>query len=255
MFEHWDDLNALCQRRFPRSENLGHQALVYAVDRLEQDEWKRVCAWQGKSEFRTFLMTLVARLVTDFGRERFGHVRPPRWLAAKTDPIWLKAYRLLLVEEYGRGEALEILALAEPEREPAFIEQVVAAVIGGCANRPRFDEGAVSLDAVSEPADPRSDPQSELDAAPAEIELFLQEYLEAGPGSPRDDPRIEAIRRQLSPHLALDQTDRALVRMRCLEGMKMNAIARALGLQGDPYKRYHRVIRELSAACRAAGLL
>ena len=120
VFEHWDDLNDLCQRRFPRSENLAHQGLLYAIDRLEQDGWKRVCAWQGNSGFRTFLLTLAARLLTDFSRERFGHVRPPQWLERKTDPVWRKAYKLLIVDQYERREAVGILQAAEPDRERGF---------------------------------------------------------------------------------------------------------------------------------------
>ena len=128
-------------------------------------------------------------------------------------------------------------------------------MIAGCPSRPRFGEGNLALESVAEPVDPEATADAGARPSEAEIELVLLEYLECRESPATADPRLQQIRERLLPHVRLSEQDRALLRLRCLEGMKMGAVARRLGLSGDPYKRYHRLIRELGAACRSAGLL
>lgn len=98
VFEHWKHLDALARRRFPRNENLAHEGLLYMLNKLEADEWKRVRAWPELGNFLPFVATLAARLLTDFARERFGHIRQPTWLTAKHDPVWEAAYSTASVD-------------------------------------------------------------------------------------------------------------------------------------------------------------
>ncbi len=107
VLEHWQRLDALASRCFPKDENLAHEGLLYVMGRLEADGWRRVRAWQGLGQFISFLTTLAARLLTDFTPVRFGHLRPPQWLDQKQDPLWDAAYRLLAVEHYPAHEAVE----------------------------------------------------------------------------------------------------------------------------------------------------
>jgi hypothetical protein len=47
VFEHWDHLDALARRRFPKDDNLAHEALLYVLKNLEEtDDWRRVCTWR-----------------------------------------------------------------------------------------------------------------------------------------------------------------------------------------------------------------
>ncbi|MGH9957240.1 MAG: hypothetical protein ACREBC_08935 [Pyrinomonadaceae bacterium] len=73
--------------------------------------------------FLPFLATLVSRLLTDFARGCFGHIRKPAWLAKKRDPLWETAYRLLMVENYGRHETIAQLQMATPERAGWMIDR------------------------------------------------------------------------------------------------------------------------------------
>jgi hypothetical protein len=61
VFEHWDHLNGLANRRFPKDENLAHEALLYVLKGLEADEWKRVRSWRGLGHFLPFITLLAAR--------------------------------------------------------------------------------------------------------------------------------------------------------------------------------------------------
>lgn len=92
--DHWHQLDALARRRFPKDQNLAHEGLLYVLRHLEAEDWRRVRIWEGLGQFLPFLSTLAARLLMDFARTRFGHIRRPAWLTEKQDPLWDTAYRL-----------------------------------------------------------------------------------------------------------------------------------------------------------------
>lgn len=39
VFDHWSRLDDLCKRRFPNSENLAHEGLIYVLEQLEANDW------------------------------------------------------------------------------------------------------------------------------------------------------------------------------------------------------------------------
>ena len=86
----------------------------------------------GVGSFLPFMTTLASRLLTDFTRTGFGHLRKPLWLTEKSDPLWDLAYRLLIVENYAWHEVIERLSLGEPQRERWFIEEVVTTIRTRC---------------------------------------------------------------------------------------------------------------------------
>lgn len=177
VFAHWKHLDSLCRRRFPQSENLAHEALLYVLDRLEADDWKRVRTWEGLGDFLPFIVTLASRLMTDFTRERFGYIRKPHWLAKLKDPLWQQAYRLLIVEKYTLAEAVETLSAWYPRREVWFIERVVKTVAEKCRSLPQFQEPTVSMDKLSEQPSPDLEPDETLSVKESEVLEALEGYL------------------------------------------------------------------------------
>jgi hypothetical protein len=179
IFEHWDYLNSLANRRFPKDENLAHEALLYVLKGLEADEWKRVRTWRGSGQFLPFMTTLVSRLLTDFTRTRFGHLRKPIWLTEKSDPLWDLAYRLLIVENYTRHEVIERLLLGEPQRERWFIEEVITAIRTRCPREPQYREPLT--EAGAEQADEELSPEGQLRIKDKEMLEVLSAYLQGDP--------------------------------------------------------------------------
>src|ERR671919_851082 len=195
VFEHWNYLDALSKRRFPKSENLAHEALLYVIDNLKANEWKRVRAWQGLGYFLPFITTLASRLLTDFARTKFGYIRKPAWLAEKRDPFWDTAYRLLVVENYTRHEVIERLLLSEPPRERWFIEEVVRSIRARCQEKPPSMEQHTSIDAAPEEPDAGSAPEEQLRIKDKEMLEALWAYLQGDsvPITPRISELLERL--------------------------------------------------------------
>jgi hypothetical protein len=253
MLAHWHHLDALGRRRFPKDENLAHEALLYVLGHLEAGAWRRVRAWQGLGHFLPFLGTLASRLLTDFTRTRFGHLRKPVWLAEKDDPLWDTAYRLLVVEKWARHEAIEQLLLSAPERERWFIEEVVTTIRTRCPQEPPSLE--YPTEDGLESADEGLGPEAQLRIQDKEMLEALQAYLQAqGDSDPHVSPRVSELLTRLHAHLRLTEEDRLLLKLRYQDGMKMPAIVRLLHLQGDPYKRINKLIAQLRKACSLQGL-
>lgn len=256
VFAHWSRLEALCKRRFPNSENLAHEGLLYVLEQLEAEEWRRVRTWGGSGRFLTYLLTLAARLLTDFSRAKFGHIRMPEWLSEKQDPIWSVAYRLLMVEGYERREVVDILRTRQPARERRFIEEVAVTIRARCRPHNRVREFGVSIEDGQEPASIEYSPEAELGIKNSEMLEAIRQLLNArDPDATPGTQRVLELVNQLRPHLDISEEDRVFLRLRHIEGLKMKEIVKLLGLTGDAYKRYHKILASLRNAWQQAGLL
>ncbi|MGH9894390.1 MAG: hypothetical protein ACREA0_20880, partial [bacterium] len=236
VLDHWHQLDALARRRFPKDQNLAHEGLLYVLKHLEAEDWRRVRTWQGLGQFLPFLSTLAARLLMDFARTRFGHIRRPAWLVEKQDPLWDTAYRLLVVETWSQHEAIEHLLLSSPKRERWFIDEVVSTIRTRCSDQAL--PVAQPADAGREQADEGCGPDTELVIQDKEMVEALQGYLQGEGDS--DAPvslRVSELLARLRGFLHLNEEDRLLLRLRYRDGLTMPAIVRLLQLEGDPYKR------------------
>lgn len=253
VFEHWKHLDAAARRRFPGHENLAHQAVLFALDQLENNQWKRVRAWEGKGSFLTFLITLVSRLFTDYARKQFGYSRPPKWLQDKSDATWNKAYRLLQIEQYQRQEAIELLHSHFPDQALADLEPMVAEILSRCQHRPQLTETTLTLDQCEEPASVQQAPLQQLMLDSNELIEILSHYLDRQ-DSQSLPPQVQTGIIRLQSQLSLNKADRMLLYLRYVEGLSITVIVDRLHLTGSPYKRLNRLIESLQQACQQTGL-
>ena len=254
VFEYWKQLEALSKRRFPQNDNLSQEALLYIVDKLETDRWKRIRAWQGLGHFLPFLMTMASRLLTDFSREKFGYIRKPTWLREKKDPLWDRAYRLLILNKYKRHEAIEVLRSIEPKRELWLIEEIIDTVRTRCQKYPNFSEQQESLDDKKEQPSCGNQFDQTLEIQDKEMIEALQ-FLFQKDGAPPVTHRVKDIVAIINPHINLTREDKLLLRLRFQDGLKMENIVKLMQLHGNPYKRYDKIIRHLRLACQQAGII
>lgn len=243
----WGYLNDLAARRFPRNANLADEALLYVLDKLEEDNWRRVRVWQGRSPFTAFLRTVVARLFTDFVRLRFGQVRKSRRLTALTrsDALWDLAYEHVVIKELGRREAIEHIIVLLPNRSQEDVERAVSGILRSESRRPTYTECHISLDSLAHnlEIDSASTAAEPADNTTEILEQLATLLLDTGNRSAAGD--IQPLCRELRSRLSLNELELQILRLRFAGGMSMKEVAARLELSGSPSKQYRRLLRRL----------
>lgn len=251
VFEHWKDLENFANKRFPNDENQANIALDFVLEQLQTDNWKRIRQWEKKGNFLTFLLTIVARLFTDFTRKQFGHHRPPKWLIEKQNPLWLKSYKLLVVEQYSRNESIELLK--SDRFDLPLIEEIVNEILKKCKAKPQPPQFS-SADELEQLGSENTEPSKELSLGTTELIEILTEVVTTG----NDDELPDYLREHLSllrSSTQLDEQDRMFLYLRFIEGKSMTEIVNLLHMQDNPYRKLHKLIHTLQKACQDAGLI
>ena len=86
-----------------------------------------------------------------------------------------------------------------------------------------------------------------------ELIEVLRRYLDQQDGS-EPPPPIAGMLDRLRGQLQLSEEEQTLLKLRYIDGVNMKTVVKLLNLQGDPYKRYSKILRRLNKACRRAGL-
>ena len=255
VFSHWKYLEKIAQQRFPKDENLGHEALLFILQQLESDQWRRIRSWPGQGQFIAYLTVIISRLLTDFSRKQFGHVRKPLWLAEKKDTFWDQAYHLLKVQNYNRQESIEMLSCSQPQRTRGYIEKMVSTIIQKCNdNSTRINAETLSLETCAESGTLQTTPDQLLGLKEIDLLEILLQFLNENNSATLPERLIEPLHR-LQASISLTEEDRLLLQLRYLDGFSMNSIIKAMNLQGDPYKRYHKLVSKLRQSFQKTGLI
>jgi RNA polymerase sigma factor (sigma-70 family) len=64
-------IESICLRRFNYTEE-GHECYVYVLDKIMEKNYAVINAFQGRSTFKTYLVSITNRLAIDFYRHRYG---------------------------------------------------------------------------------------------------------------------------------------------------------------------------------------
>jgi DNA-directed RNA polymerase specialized sigma24 family protein len=253
VFYHWEHINALTERRFPHDKNLQLEASQYVLDALEAEDWKKVRAFKGKS-FMAFITTVTSRLLTDFWHNKFGKQRPNTWLKRQTDPIYEKAYQLLVKEKYTKHEATEILLTIEPTPERWKIQKVVEAVRANCPLKEEYQE--ISLDETDEGnhAAPHASLEEQFERW---NEQTLLEVLSQSINDTNDvnNPPVNQLLAFLDQSVRLTEEECLLLRLRYHTGLTVKKIGTLLDLSASQVdKRIKKALARLRKAFNQAGL-
>lgn len=255
VFAHWKHLERMAQQKFPTDENLGHEAMLFILQKLETDQWQRIRSWQGKGEFIAYLTVIASRLLIDFSRQQYGHQRKPVWIEEKKNPFWDQAYHLLIIKKYSRQECIEILCCSQPQYSQKTIEKMVTTINQKCTSSSRqADEDNLSLEMCAEPETTQAAPDQLLDLKELDLLEILLQFLNNGNSLLLPERLIEPLHR-LQAVMLLSEEDRLLLQLRYVDGFTMKSIIKALNYKGDLYKRYHKLILRLRQGFKKAGLI
>ncbi len=102
---HLSLIDTLSLKRFVQPV-LAEEAVVYVLEKLQEDEGRRLAGYSGGSRFSSYLSAVVMRLFEDFSRKKFGRLRPPAWLA-RLGGMWLEAFKLLCMQRKSFPETVD----------------------------------------------------------------------------------------------------------------------------------------------------
>ena len=199
--------------------------------RLIEDDYRILRMFEGRSQFRTYLTTVVMRLLLDERIREWGKWRPSSE-ARRLGPLAVALERLVTRDDRRLEEAIEILC----SRDPSTTESALRAI-------------AERLPARG-PARRHVD-STELTTLPA-----------PGPGSDHlvldDDSRVrwESARAALADVLSsLPPRDRLLMKLRYVQGCRVSEIARIVREDQKPlYRHYEQLLGGLRRELARRGV-
>ena len=132
---------------------------------------------------------------------------------------------------------------------------MVSTIIQKCSdNSIAIKAETLSLETCAETGTMQTTPDQLLGLKEIDLLEILLQFLN-GDDSKRVPNRLIEPLKNLQASISLSEEDRLLLQLRYLDGFNMKAIVKAMNLQGDPYKRYHKLVNELSRSFRQAGLI
>lgn len=231
VFEYWDYINGLTERRFPNDKNLQLEASQYVLDALVAEDYKKVRACRSHN-FKAFLTTVSLNLLAEFWNNQFGRERPNTWLKRQKDPIYQIAYQLLVKNRYSKRETIEILVVNEPERERWKLEEVVREVLTNCPIKEEIK--GVSLD--DNEAEDVADHYASLEEQFEEEnrQALLEVLLGILNGDTNDNDEMALAIKELLVHFGksarLTEEECLVLQLRFSSGLTLEKISQLLGL-------------------------
>lgn len=110
-------------RRYFDEESLVDDAVAYISDKLAEDNWQRMRAFQHKSSFKTFLASVVRNLTVDFYRHTFGRPpQTPKWICRRGF-LWEQIYTRLCLRRWRPSDIIEHFRMRK--KDPAMLEEAI----------------------------------------------------------------------------------------------------------------------------------
>jgi hypothetical protein len=261
---YWPSLDRLARLRFADS-NLADQGLLYVMEQLAAEDWKRVRGFGGKASFGRYVSCLAARLLEDFARQTFGRPRPPTWLQ-RLGPLWETMYRRLCLERVPVIEAVEVVLQSGPGlRSREAVEEVaytILARIRNCGERvgeaqPMDEEQERALANDGYGSQPAGETELVNRQCQEALEVVLQTLLQLDPVGGKGPALSEDFCQRLAVAMAipLQPEERLLLRLVYQDGLKVSAAARLLAwTPGRAHGRLQTILATLRSRLEEAGL-
>lgn len=249
---HWETINRLARRRFPQGA-LAEEAALFVLEALARDDWQKLSAFTGRSQLSTYVTAVSLRLLEDFGRSRFGRIKPPLWLQ-RLGGMWLTLFRLLCLERFSPAEAAALIGNRQPGEVEAA-ERAAYQILGeipDCGSR-RGEPTELDEDALPRETSQPSPQEQQLEAADEQEVFAVLGRLVFGDQQGPDTPRLLA--RLTATPLHLDPQERLLLSLCFRDGLPVAEAGRMLGFnRHQAHGRLRRLLERIRHHFAAAGL-
>ena len=221
-------LDTMALHRFTQP-GLAEEAATYALNHLSDGQWAACQSYRGKAQPRTFLLTLASHALEEFSRQRFGRLRPPEWLK-REGALWVRVWQQLCLERQLPQTVIDA-ACAQAGRTHEFVAgiiRILKARLPWCGDSAR--EIPDHCDDCQFYDSPTPDITQQLQGDQLENtlnELYALLFSEPCPSNSSMKPQPwQRVRDELN----LNAEDIMLLKLAHQEGLKLNAIAKLLGM-------------------------
>ncbi|MCP4700936.1 MAG: hypothetical protein GY862_29390 [Gammaproteobacteria bacterium] len=272
MLHYWEYLERLAHKRFPADSNAALEALDYAWNKFQADDWLFVRKHAGAG-FTAFLTKTVQNLFTDYARKIGGTKQTPKWISERGD-FWVEAWRMLCLQGLNRHETKEtLLAYAEQLGKEAFyVDEVLDAILQ--KEKPLPDNRTVSLPKESGAEEEQNNQwkadgsdigfitrstEEELEDMQNSVLLqnifMLLNCLLPNQSDSKYEEAVEMWLKKLRNTLVLKDEEYVLLTMIHEDGLKVVEAGRRLGLNANQVSaRYRRLLDRIKNAFKECGL-
>ena len=250
-FEHWPMINLLAKRRFVREE-LAEEAALFVMDKLAENNWRRVQDYRGKASLSTYLTSVTIRLLEDFARNRFGRRQPPVWVR-KLGGIWMTLFRLLCLERYSPAEAVEIIRSRQGGHLNT-VERTAYQLLGELPHCGSQHGEAVALDdELIETKAGGAAPDQQLEDV--EREQWMRSLANLFFEQEQTDNTLTTLSQLSQIPLNLEARERLLLKLCFRDGLAVAEAGRLLGWnRHQVHGRLRRLLQKIRQQFCAAGL-
>ncbi len=243
---HWELIDRLARRRFG-DRPLAEEAALAVLDRLRENDWRRLHEYRRASSFTSFLTVVVWRLLEDFARKRYGRRRPPAWIR-NLGGIWSRLYDLLCLQRLEIAAAVAAVQQHRPRAEANRIEDaawVVRQRVIDCGSHQGLEVAYEDREATADPVFRGEESEDRGLEEKQRRELFraLFEVLTEVPEK-TVERNLEALCRL---RISLKPEEKLLLQLCYQDGLSVSHAGKMLG-----YNRYqaHGRLRRLLARLR-----
>ena len=248
----WSLIDHMATRRFPGS--LAEEAALYVLEKLQEDNCRRLRNHDGRAAWPAFIGLLTSRLLEDFSRKKFGRLRPPAWLR-KLDGIWLELYDFLCRQRLAPDDAVEMVLMRTTAAQKR-VEEAAWTILGRITDCGRHQGLEVELVENESPSDSigqnhRQGPEETMAAAERRLffSLLLETDVDAAQMAGLD--RLVAVLRESR----MSAEERLLLQMIYRDQIPVREAGRLLGLNvNQVHGRLRRLLARLRQNLQQAGL-
>ena len=199
--------------------------------RLLEDDYRLFRVFEGRSSFRTYLTTVVTRLLLDERIRTWGKWRPSSE-ARRLGPVAITLERLITRDHVPVDEAIASVTSGDPSLDERVLRDILERLPARAASRRPVEEAA--LESVPAPS-----PSSDHLVVDAETRGVLKSTR-------------TALHEVLS---SLSTRERLMIELRYMQGSRVSDIARVLGEPSKPlYRRFEQLLDSLRAGLEARGV-
>ncbi len=255
---HWPLINTIAGRRFA-DETLAEEAALYVLNRLEEDDCRRLRAFNGRAKLSTYIASVCIRLLEDFSRKKFGRMRPPGWITA-LGGIWLLLFQLLCLQRLALADAVETVLAGKGIGRREEVEEAACNILERIIHCGSHHGLEVALDEVDEAQlNDRKNGGSGMDD-PAEQWLgderrvFFQLLFHEGT---EDEKLTDSAQYLLKSKMSipLNTEERLLLKLCFQDGLTVTKAGKMLGLNGNQtHGKLRRLLTRLREDFDQAGI-